>query len=318
MLVQRYHKFPKEPWPESEFQEVAVTHPTGEVSFMKLAERRTYFSSVKFEMREVRRLSDTGGHQTSIISTNFYAKMTEIAPGMFARWSQENFFKYMMQHYGIDRLVDYDLETITETTSVVNPAYRLLDNQLRKLAQKLVQAKSMYGGLHFEKEIDPEHVEDYVKRKAQIKGNIEALQIEIDELKQKRKKTDRHIEFGKLEEQEQFKTLKKGTKQFVDVIKMIAYRAETAMASLLGPQLSKKDEARAIIRQIFQTDADLMPDSENQTLTVRLHVLSNRRNNRYVKLLCEQLNATETIFPGTNLRIVYELVSSLNRPDQEF
>lgn len=28
---------------------------------------------------------------------------------MFARWSQENFIKYMRQHYNIDRLIDYSL-----------------------------------------------------------------------------------------------------------------------------------------------------------------------------------------------------------------
>jgi len=40
---------------------------------------------------------------------------------MFARWSQENFFKYMRQHYGLDRLVDYATEEIPDTTPVVNP-----------------------------------------------------------------------------------------------------------------------------------------------------------------------------------------------------
>ena len=33
--------------------------------------------------------------------------------------------------------------------------------------------------------------------------------------------------------------------------------------------------------------------------------------------LCKELNATETIYPGTNLRMAYELVSSKNPGDKE-
>jgi len=304
-----YHKHPKDSWPEADFKTVEVTHPNGEVADMELAERRTYFKSMDFEMREVRRLAGKG-HQTSILSTNFLSSMIETAPRMFARWSQENFFKYMMQHFGIDKLVDYNLEAISETTQVVNPAYRQLDNKLRSLSQKLSREKLKYGTLHLENEISPAHVESYVRKKAEIKSSVDGLEDIIKALKQERKDTKKHIPFGTLEKQDQFCALKKGTKQFVDVIKMIAYRAETAMASLLAPQLSKKDEARAIVRQIFQTDADLKPDTENATLTVRIHTLSNPRNNRYAKSLCEHLNASEMVFPGTNLRLVYDLVSS--------
>lgn len=42
------------------------------------------------------------------------------------------------------------------------------------------------------------------------------------------------------------------------------------------------------------------------------------RNNRYVQKLCGVINETETVFPGTNLRMVYDLVSNQNLPDQEF
>lgn len=64
-------------------------------------------------------------------------------------------------------------------------------------------------------------------------------------------------------EAEQFKTLKKSGKQFIDVIKMIAYRAETAMANILRDGMLKKDEARTLVRQIFMTDADIEPDEKN-------------------------------------------------------
>lgn len=44
-------------------------------------------------------------------------------------------------------------------------------------------------------------------------------------------------------------------------------------------------------------------------LTVRLHHLTNRASDEAARYLAEQLNATETVYPGTNLRLVYKLVS---------
>jgi len=51
---------------------------------------------------------------------------------MFARWCQENFFKYMREHYALDRLVEHGLEPLPETTRVVNPAWRRLDQTVRR------------------------------------------------------------------------------------------------------------------------------------------------------------------------------------------
>jgi hypothetical protein len=35
---------------------------------------------------------------------------------MFARWCQENFFRYMHQHYNLDRLAEYGVEAVPDTT----------------------------------------------------------------------------------------------------------------------------------------------------------------------------------------------------------
>ncbi len=63
-----------------------------------------------------------------------------------------------------------------------------------------------------------------------------------------------------------------------------------------------------ILKEIFTTDADLIPDYKNGELIVRLHSLSTPRANEAVKKLCVFLNDTKTIFPYTNLNLIYETV----------
>jgi hypothetical protein len=82
------------------------------------------------------------------------------------------------------------------------------------------------------------------------------------------------------------------------------------MASTVREKLKRSDDARALLRQIYDTEADLMPDLESKTLTVHLHHLTQAAHDTAVRYLCDELTAAETIFPGTDLRLVYKLGSS--------
>ena len=95
--------------------------------------------------------------------------------------------------------------------------------------------------------------------------------------------------------------------------KIIAYHAEIALAQeVVREQLNAhhQDEARTLIRDICTTPADLTPDSTAKTLTVSLHRLATPKHNAAVAHLCAELNATEIIYPGTDLRMIFKSVSS--------
>ena len=110
-------------------------------------------------------------------------------------------------------------------------------------------------------------------------------------------------------EDSRYQRLKTESKLFMNVIKMIAYRAETAVVNLLMPYYkSSHKQGRMLVKEIIQSDADLIPDYGNNTLTVRLHMLSTPRANRAVTELCKILNDTETVYPNTNLKLIYEMV----------
>jgi hypothetical protein len=65
-----------------------------------------------------------------------------------------------------------------------------------------------------------------------------------------------------------------------------------------------------LLRQIFSTEADLIPDLSSNTLTVRLHHLTQAAHDHSIQLLLDELNATQTIFPGTQLTLVFKLGST--------
>jgi hypothetical protein len=65
-----------------------------------------------------------------------------------------------------------------------------------------------------------------------------------------------------------------------------------------------------LLRQIFDTEADLTPDLASNTLTISLHHLTQAAHDQGIEHLLAELNATQTIFPGTHLTLVFKIGSS--------
>ena len=309
IAILTYRKFPQHDWRSEEFTTYSVELAGGEAVTMKLAERGARLSNDLW-LREIRKLTDSG-HQTSILTTNFQAPMTTLAVSLFARWSQENFFRYMREHYSLDRLIEYGTEPIPDAISVVNPAWRKLDSQIRSKAGQRHRLAAQFGALALSEDPTDSQVQGFQQRKGHLQEEIQVLDLEIDSIKQLRKKTEHHVPVKSLPEEERFTRLRTERKHLIDTLKMIAYRAETSMASLLREHMARgEDDARALLRQIFQTDADLTPDSAASTLTIRLHHLTQAAHDHAIEQMLADLNATQTVFPGTKLTLVFKLGSA--------
>jgi hypothetical protein len=308
IAVITYRKFVRELWAEEEFfpQEVQLVH--GEELSMELAERGVRLSNGLW-VRELRRRLPCG-HQTAILTTDYRSDMRQIAPKMFARWCQENFFKYMQEHYNLDRLVEYGTEPLPETTRIINPAWRQLDGQVRRQASALGRQQAKFAGLSLSVQPQAKELEVFKRRQGELQQEIAHRQRELEQLKAQRKQTTKHILIKDLPPSDRFTRLKEDKKHFVDTIKLIAYRAETALVSVVREKMHRLDDARSLVRQILTNSADLLPDHKNKTLTVRLHHLTAAVHDEVLVHLCDQLNQTQTIYPGTDLRLEFQILGS--------
>jgi septal ring factor EnvC (AmiA/AmiB activator) len=236
--------------------------------------------------------------------------MTTLAVSLFARWSQENFFRYMREHYGLDRLIEYGTEAVPDAIAVVNPEWRKLDSQIRSQTGQRHRLTAQFGALALSEDPTESELPRFQQRKGHLREEIQILDREINTLKQRRKNTPHHLPVKSLPDEDRFTRLRTERKHFIDTIKMIAYRAESSLASLLREHLSRLDDARALLRYIFHTEADLIPDLANNTLTVRLHHLTQAAHDQAIQQLLAALNATQTTFPGTCLSLVFKLGSA--------
>jgi hypothetical protein len=307
-----YHKHPGPDWPKEWFSSQTATLSNGETVSMQLAERGSLIGLGKSAvwMREVRKLTGKG-HQTSIIATEFEAKHDRLAVSLFSRWCQENFFKYMMEHFAIDLIAEYGATALPDTTRVVNPAWRQLENRKRSIQSKLTHRRAVFAALTMqpEDEHDQRPYNKWLEKKALLLQEIQALEQTLDEVTASRKTTPHHMKLGELPEADKFSRLLPNRKRLLDTIRMIAYRAETAMIPLLTGSTVDSSEARALLQNLFKSEADIIPQPDDNRLLIRLHHASTPATDAHLAKLFTALNASETIYPATNLQMIFQLVT---------
>lgn len=307
-----YHKHPGEDWPEKWFAKHEVSMPNGETVTMELAEMGSLVGSGDgaMWMREVRKLTESG-HQTSLISTVYELAHMQLGAGMFSRWCQENFFRYMMEHFAIDLLQEYGTEKFPDTERVVNPAWRALDRSRNSIRNKLRHRRARFAEMtmHPESEDNAEAYDKWMTKKAQLLEQIEQYESELDRLKMKLKEEPKHIAWEELNEKDKFFRLLPGRKRLMDTVRMISYRSETAMAGLLKGPTVDMAAARRLLQDLYVTEADILPRPEENLLHIRVHNASRPAANAALAQLFHELNAAEVCYPGTDMRMTYELMS---------
>jgi hypothetical protein len=300
-----YRKNVKDIWPSHSFKSHNVSVLQQTIN-MHLCELGTELGGYWF--REIRRQSDSG-HQTAIITTHPFLSMPVVAGRMFGRWSQENYFKYLIADYDFDKMISFGIESIDAEKEVVNPEYRKLTHQLKKLREKIQRVEAKFYPL-LEKAMDEpiEALPPITDKQMEQKNTIDQYRLQEAQLLEKRAKVEPKIKLHQMPEQKRYNKLKTESKMFINVIRMICYRAESSVASWIAPFLTRaEDEKRMFVKQIIASNADLSPDYQNGTLTVTLHSLSAQRFNIAAHKLTVLLNETETPFPGTNLKLIFKI-----------
>jgi hypothetical protein len=300
-----YRKNVKNDWPESEFKEIDI-QVINNKNTVRVCEHPVLLGGYRF--REVRKLGE-GGHQTSIITTNPKLTQGEIAGRMFSRWSQENYFKYAISEFGLDKMVQYGIEQIDEGTMVVNPGYTQLTRQIKTATEKKRRSEAELYEL-MEKLENCEKTQEqvvYIEKQASAKQAADQYEQKIKGLKIQRQGIKRTIALKDMPEATRYNCLNRQSKMFMNVIKMIAYRSETVLFNMTkNIWLNAQKEGRQMIQSILKSDADLMPDYDKNTLTVKIHGQATPKANQILQYLCEQINETETVYPGTNLTLIFK------------
>jgi DNA-binding CsgD family transcriptional regulator len=271
----------------------------------ELDDRAVRLLKGKLRLRQVTRQSEDG-HQTQVLTSRWDLRDIEVAYRMFERWRQENFFKYMRQEFLLDALVDYQIEPDDPTRTVPNPERRALDKDIHAARVELAKLEQRFGAAAAD---NPEGhrptMRGFKIAHGQLGTQLRSARKRLSKLIDRRRDLPHRVE---VQDTSQGAVIKLATerKHLSNILKMVAYQAESDLVAMLKPHYARaEEEGRTLIHELLHAAADLaVTDSE---LRVTLHPLSSPHRTLAAKALCEQLDATATIFPGSRLRLRFDV-----------
>jgi transposase len=300
-----YRKGKTEPIPVDHFYQMAEEIEGKKIAY-RLHDRSVAFLKGKLWLRQVSRLNPSG-HQTHVVTSRQDLSALTLAYRMFERWRQENYFKYMAEEYALDALVDYDIEEDDMQRLVPNPKRKEINRQRDKIKAELTQLQREYALKALRnKEAKRPTMRGFKIANSAVGRKIEELKHRELELKALYGQTPAKVPLKDALENQTVYRLRREKKHLTDLIKMVAYQAETALLSLIRNDYTRADdEGRTLIQSALKSSGDMQVNGNE--LRITLNPLSSPHRTNAIKALCEQLNTTNTVFPGTKLRLVYDV-----------
>jgi len=267
----------------------------------RLHDQNVRFLKGKLRLRQVTRLSDNG-HQTQVLTSRWDLRDIEVAYRMFERWRQENFFKYMREEFLLDALSDYQVEPDDPTRTVPNPQRRVLDKKIRSARAELAKLEQAYGAAAID---NPEQrrptMRGFKAAHGKLGKQLRAARRRLADLLARRRALPRRVEVRDTTSDAIIK-LATERKHLTNIIKMVAYQAESDLLALLRPHYARAgQEGRTLLHELFSASADLQITNDELCLT--LAPLSSPHRTLAAEALCQLLNDTATTFPGSKLRL---------------
>ena len=271
----------------------------------RLHDQAVRFLKGKLRLRQVTRLSDDG-HQTQVLTSRWDLADIQVAYRMFERWRQENFFKYLREEFLLDALIDYQVEPDDPMRTVPNPERRALDKEIRKARAEVAKLEQDYGAAAVD---NPEErrptMRGFKIAHGQIGNRLRAARDRVDVLLARRRALPQRVEIRDISTGAVVK-LATERKHLTNLIKMLAYQAESDLLAFLRPHYARSDdEGRTLLHELFRAAADI--EATDTKLRITVCPLSSPHRTLAVQALCDTLTETATLFPGSRLTMHFAI-----------
>lgn len=242
------------------------------------------------------------GHQTPILTSLADPAPAKIACLMFARWRQENFFKYSREHHGLDQLLGYAWAEADGARLVLNPERKQVEREIRAKCQELARQRTELGQALLDEPRWGRTAHGLKVAQGGAVGQMRMLEAEIADLEERRAGLPKHVPLAEAGPQE---VLRLEQKAIVDRIKMTAYNAEEWLLDLLVCHYPNPHDVRALLRSFAELAGEIRTTPTGVVITLDPPDLPLHR--QALRGLCADLNRLGVTFPGTERPVTYEV-----------
>jgi hypothetical protein len=185
--------------------------------------------------------------------------------------------------------------------TIPNPERRAVDKEIRAARVDLARLEREYGAAADNTEQRRPTMRGFKIAHRRLGKQLHTARARVTQLLEQRHDLPKRVEVRDLSVPALVK-LATERKHLTDIIKMVAYQTESDLLALLRPHYARADqEGRTLLHELFAAAGDIrVGDSE---LHITLAPLSSPHRTHAAQALCEILDQTATMFPGSRLRM---------------
>ena len=296
-----YRKGPYDDLPKESFTRYVVKGGEEEIVY-DLADEEIELGKAG-KLRLVVRL-DRKGEQVHILTTRIDLTPVEVVERMVARWRQENFFKYMREEYALDALVSYEMVPADPERMVVNPKRREIEKQVRRQRMRVKKLEQELAARSSKEEGRPT-LEGFKAAVWEVGQRLSKQKKELAKLTERRSAIPTRVTLREALDHEPTR-LEFERKTFTDVLKMMAYRAESGLAAAVAPHYRRAHhEARKLVCEALRASGDI--EVTEKEMRIKLEPLSSPHRTAALSRLCATMSEQSATYPGTGLVLRYSV-----------
>ena len=240
------------------------------------------------------RATNPGGRtiEVSILTNDLERSAQEIIELMFSRWIQENDFKYLDKHFGINEITSYradhykKLEKVIEDKDIKSGEYKALEKRKRKLRTRL-------GSLLVQ---GHKSVKTSAKRELKIKemsAELEQVEIEMENTQKEVSRLHAAIE-------EDFYKLDTSQKLLMDSIKILARNMFYLMLEPFKKLYNNYRDDHVLFRNITRSHGCIRIEGNVVEVVLFPTVLYQPKVYKIVETIIDEINATQPQMPDNS------------------
>jgi hypothetical protein len=204
----------------------------------------------------------------------------------------------------LDALVDYAVVPDDPQREVPNPVWKRLTAQLQQAQAQLDRVQAEYGleALTNQEQERPT-MRGFKIAQGKLGQKVWQAWQRVLGLEARRAKVPQRVPVQSVSAEPVVK-LAPERKHLTNLLKMVAYQAESELVRAVAPHYRRIDqEGRTLIQSALASVADL--EVTEKELRVTVAPLSSAHRTRAIAAVCEELNRSNTCFPGSTLRLHY-------------
>jgi len=264
-----------------------------------------------FAMRQISLFNTAATRQMHILTTRADLSAAEIRYRMGSRWRQENHYRYARMHFDLDSHDTYRAGQDDPTRMVPNPAKKLAYQQVEKAKRALHSAQTTRDRELLAASTPPPGTTTILTNTMinTINTDVHTAQATLDAALTAHQRLPARLPLAQVHPGQQ--VLDTETKLIHHAIRIAAFNTAQSLARAILTDTGYTrgdDEAHTLIRTALAGSGDIIPDG-GDTLHIRLDPLSAPRHTAALDELCQALNDTRTVYPGTDLTLRYSVKS---------